>query len=202
MALDTLANVKTGLIVASATDDALLNRLMDTAESFIEQYTGRAFAGGTFTETHPAGGTLLFLRNFPVTAVATLRVDPNRQFGSETARDAGTFVIHADRGVIESLTGPFLPPDRGPGPPNWPAAVQITYTTATGQVPAAVKDAFGQLVGHWYRQAKTAADQNFQMLFQRIDSGGTKGYPWELATGLKLPPAALQLLHPFRVVPI
>ncbi len=197
MSLDTLANVKLGLNVASTTDDALLTRLMDTAESFIAQYTGRDFNGGTYTETHPAGGPLLFLQNFPVASVTSLRVDADRQFGSETARDPSTFVVHANRGVIESLGGPFLP-----GPGGWPEAVQVTYTTATGQVPAAVKDAFGQLVGHWYRQAKTMTDQQYLMLFEHTDSTGTKKYPWELARGLKLPPGALQLLHPFRVVPV
>ena len=195
MPLDTLANVKTALTVTASTDDALLTRLMDTAESFIAQYTGRDFNGGPFTETHPGGSPLLFLHNFPVATVTTLRVDANRQFGGETARDAATFVVHADRGVVESLTGPFLSGD-------WPAAVRVTYTTATGAVPAAVKDAFAQLVSHWYRQAKTAKDQEFQMLFQRIDGTGTKSWPWELARGLKLPPGALQLLHPFRPVPV
>jgi uncharacterized phiE125 gp8 family phage protein len=202
MALDTLANVKTDLMVASVTDDDLLTRLMAAAESFIEQYTGRAFAGGTFTELHPGGRPLLFLRNYPVDAITTLRVDPNRQFGSETARDATTFVVHADRGVIESLTGPFLPPARSSGPPSWPEAVKVTYTTPTGQVPAAVTNAFSQLVAHWYRQAKTATDQEYLLLIERIDTGGTKGYPWDLALGLKLPPGVLQLLHPFRVVPV
>src|SRR5207249_2801534 len=149
----------------------------------------------------PAGGSLLFLRNFPVDTVTTLRVDPARQFGSETARDPSTFVIHADRGVIESLDGPFLPRGRSPAP-GWPAAVQVTYTTPTDEVPAAVKDAFSQLVGHWYRQAKTFTDQEYQMLFERITLTDTKQWPWNLATGLRLPPGALQLLNPFRVVPV
>ena len=58
MALDTLANVKTSLLISGTADDAVLTRLMDAAEAFVADYTGRAFAGGTFTETHPAGSEL------------------------------------------------------------------------------------------------------------------------------------------------
>ena len=195
MAIDTLANLKTGLMVSGSSDDDLLTRLMSAAESFVEQHTRRAFAGGTFTETHPAGDRLLFLTNYPVASVTTLRVDPNRAFGTTTARAADTFVVLADRGVVTSLTGPFLPPR----PDGWPAAVQITYSTATGQVPAAVKEALTQLVGHWYRQVKTSADVSYQMLTEKTSGTDTKAYSWSLTTGLKIPPTVLELLAPFRV---
>src|SRR5688572_1680191 len=110
MPLDTLANVKTSLLISGSADDALLNRLLDAADSFVAEWTGRNFAGGTFTEAHPAGRSLVFLRNYPVSSVTSVKVDAARQFGSETVRAADTFVLHADRGVIESLSGPFLPP--------------------------------------------------------------------------------------------
>src|SRR5262245_50305906 len=129
MALDTLANVKTALLITTDADDTMLTRLLGVAESFLEQHTGRAFAGGTFTETHPAGITVIFLRNFPVASVTDLRVDPARAFGSSTIRDPSTYVVHADRGVIESADGPFLSPRPGRGPPDWPEAVQVTHST-------------------------------------------------------------------------
>lgn len=196
MPLETLANVKTALLISGTTDDALLTRLLDAADGFVAEFTGRDFAGGTFTETHPAGRPLVFLRNFPVSSVTSVKVDATRQFGPETARAADTFVVHASRGVIESLTGPFLPPRQRD---DWPAAVQVVYATATGSVPAAVKQAFCELVGHLYRFAKTAADQNYQMLVSRIDGSGQKDWPWSLAAGEPLPPAVLQLLAPYRV---
>src|SRR5262249_42418200 len=133
-------------MVSVSTDDTLLNRLMDGADAYIAQLTGRDFAGGTYTETHPAGHDLLFLNNFPVTSVTSVKVDPARQFGSDTARAADTYVLLADRGLIRSLTGNFLAPR---GRDDWPAAVQVVYATATGAVPSPVKEAFGQLVGHW-----------------------------------------------------
>ena len=65
MSLDTLANVKTSLLISGSTDDAVLTRLMDAADSFIAEYTGRSFAGGSFTETHAAGHELVFLQQLP-----------------------------------------------------------------------------------------------------------------------------------------
>ena len=127
--LDTLANVKTSLLVSGTTDDALLTRLMDAADAFITEFTSRDFAGGSFTETHPAGRSLVFLRNYPVAAVTSLKVDAARQFGPETARSADTFVVHADRGVIESVCGPFLPP-RFAHRDDWPAAVGAWVSAA------------------------------------------------------------------------
>jgi uncharacterized phiE125 gp8 family phage protein len=196
--LDTLANVKTSLLVSGTTDDALLTRLMDAADAFISEFTSRNFAGGSFTETHPAGRSLVFLRNYPVASVTSLKVDATRQFGSETARDASTFVVHADRGVIESVCGPFLPP-RFAHRDDWPAAVRVEYTTATGAVPAAVKQAFCELIGHWYRFAKTAKDQDYQMLTVAVDVNGEKQWPWSLAAGEPLPKLVTQLLAAYRV---
>src|SRR5262245_44694464 len=67
--IDTLANVKSALFISGTTDDAVLIALMDAADTFIAVHTGRDFAGGTFTETHPAGRAVVFARNFPITSV-------------------------------------------------------------------------------------------------------------------------------------
>ena len=195
--LDTLANVKTSLLIPGTTDDAVLTRLMDAADGFIAEFTSRRFDGGTFTETHPAGRSLAFLKNYPVASVTSVKVDAARQFGAETLWTADRYVVHADRGVIESVCGPFLWP-RGRRD-AWPAALQVVYTTATGAVPPAVKEAFVQLIGHWYRFAKTAADQDYQMMTSRIDSSGQKDWPWSLARGEALPAVVRELLAAYRV---
>lgn len=198
MPLDTLSNAKSVLLVSGSGDDTMLAQLLDAADSFIEKYTGRSFAGGTFTETHPAGGPMLFLRNFPVASVTSLKVDADRAFGSGTERDTSTYAIHADRGVIESRTGPFLTPYRK-GWADWPESVKVVYTTATGSVPSAVKQAFSDLVGHWYRLAKTSLDANFLMLTESMNGTTSKGYSWSLTRGLAIPPGVLKLLEPYRI---
>jgi len=198
MALDTLANVKSVLSITVATDDTMLTQLMDAADSFVEEHTGRSFEGGAFTETHPGGSDKVFLQNFPVAAITSLRVDPDRAFGSETERDPTTYVVHADRGVIESLTGPFLQPYRK-GSDDWPESVQAIYNTATGSVPNAVKQAYSDLIGHWYRLAKTHSDANFLLLTELDDGTTVKTYSWSLTRGLTIPPGVLELLKGFRV---
>ena len=147
---------------------------------------------------HAAGHELVFLRNFPVDTLTSLKVDSARQFGSETARAIDTFVVHSDRGVIESVDGPFLTPRPG-RTDDWPGALQVVYSTATGAVPGAVKEAFCQLIGHWYRMAKTAADQDYEMLTVRLEASSQKEWPWSVAAGEPLPPGVLQLLQPYRV---
>lgn len=192
--LSSLADIKTALLISTTADDDLLTRLQTTADSYIAEHTGRAFDGGTFTETHAGGGSLVFLRNFPVTAITDVRVDATRQFGSDTVLDPSNYVLHADRGVIESVAGPFLPRGRG----DWPGTVRVTYATATGAVPGAVQEAFTQLVGHWYRLAKTNQDLGGVLLTEKTDGTGTRTYPWALAGGLKVPAGVLQILAPFR----
>ena len=193
MALDTLSNIKTALLITSTTDDAVLTRIMDTAESFIQEHTGRRFEGGTFTEDHAGGRRVLFLRNFPVASVTSVKVDGSRQFGSETLLPADRYFVHADRGVLESLFGPLYPAS--------PGSVRVVYTTATGQVPGAVKEAFTQLVAFWYRVVKTQAGMAFQSVTEQTDTvaGTTTAFPWNLSTGVKLPPGVLQLLQRYRV---
>ena len=140
----------------------------------------------------------MFLRNFPVDTLTSLKVDAARQFGPETVRAIDTFVVHSSRGVIESVDGPFLKPRPG-HTDDWPRALEVVYSTPTSQVPASVKEAFCQLIGHWYRFAKTAPAQSFEMLISKVDASGEKEWPWSLATGNLLPPGVLQMLEPYRV---
>ncbi len=195
----TLSDLKDQLLITGTDDDAVLEQLMAAADSFIALHTGRNFAGGTFTELHPAGGSRVFLRNFPVTAISSLKVDANRVFDSETEFDAERYVLLADRGVIESRDGPFLRSYAERGSNDWPAALQVSYTTATDAVPPAIVEACNQLVSHWYRQVKTSEDTEFRDVIELTDGTTTKGYPWNLTTGLKVPMGVLQLLAAFRV---
>lgn len=199
--MPTLTDTKAALLITGTADDALLTRLLAGADGFVAAHTGRDFAGGTFTEVFAAGGERLAVRNFPVASVTSVKVDPARQFGPDTLRAPDSYVVHADRGVIESLTGPFLAP-RGGRRDDWPGAAQVVYATATGAAPAAVQEAFNQLVGHWYRQAKTFEEQEYQMLLERADGTDAKAWSWSLAKGLKLPPGVLELLQPYRVPPV
>jgi hypothetical protein len=169
MAIDTLSSVKVNLGVSGTGDDTLLGQLQAAADAFIEQHCGRAFAGGTFTEYHASGQRLLFLANFPVAGVTSVKVDPNGAFGAETQLAASAYAVLSDRGVIVSRGGAF-------GGGSVPNAVQVVYATATGAVPAAVGRAYADLIGHWYRQAKTNATLGHLNLVSRNESGVETSY--------------------------
>ena len=203
MALDTLANVKIAIGVTGSTDDGLLTKLQDAAATFIAEYCGRSFTGGTFTEYHPGGGRLLVLANFPVAAVTSVHTDANRLFEAATLRDPAGYVVHADRGVVECLDGPFLGTTTGrPRMDAFPGAVKAVYTTATGAVPAAVLRADADLIGFWYRQVKTHADLGHLDQLSEFENGIVTEFPRGLSEGFSLPPGVMDLLAPFRARPL
>ena len=82
---------------------------------------------------------------------------------------------------------------------DFPGAVRIAYTTATGQVPAAVGRAYAELVGHWYRQVKTHSSLTFLNQLQQTSSGVVTEYPWGQSGGFRIPTGVLQLLERYRV---
>ena len=204
MSLDTLANVKLRLGVTTSDDDGLLSALMDSADQYVAEYCGRDFGGGTFTEYHPGDTPIVFLRNYPVQSVTSLKVDPAYGFGAETVRPATAYVVHPDRGVIQSLTGPFLPIWAGLPvlhSPAWlraPRTVQVVYTTPTGAVPADVREAYALLIGHWYRHVKTQVTSGFQNVLRQSAGGITVTFARDQVAGGALPPDLPRLLGPYR----
>jgi hypothetical protein len=201
MALDTLANVKTALAVTGTADDTLLTQLQTQAEAFISDYCGRNFNGGSFEEYHPGGAHLVFLANYPVQAISSIHVDVTRLFEPESVIPSSRYVVFPERGVVESLDGPFIPALPGWKVPSdaFPGAVRVAYSTATGAVPVVVQRVYQELISHWYRQAKTHAAMGQLNVIESPGTGGTTVYPWGQATGYKLPSAIQDLLDLLRV---
>jgi hypothetical protein len=200
MPVDTLTNVKTALGVTGTGDDTLLTQLQAVADSFVETFCGRSFAAGPFTEYHPGGSRVVFLTNYPVAAVSSVRVDPDHDFAAETEMPADDYVVHPTRGVVEHRHGPFVPMvfEWAVRTDQFPEAVRVTYTAA-GVVPATVSRAYSELVGHWYRQAKTHAAVGQLNVSEVPDTAGPTVYPWGQSYGYKIPPGVKELLAPFRV---
>ena len=201
MPIDTLDNIKTHLAIATATDDTLLTKLQSAADAFVGDFCRRVFTGGSFTEDHAGGSRVLFLRNYPVEGITSIHVDPDRAFGGSTLADPATYYLHADRGLIEALGGPFVPPR-----PGWrvevddfPGAVRVVYTTAASAVPQSVARAYAELIGHWYRQAKTHTATTQLNLLQQTDGTTVTEYPWGQSGGFRVPAGVLELLRPYRV---
>jgi uncharacterized phiE125 gp8 family phage protein len=199
MAFQSLSDLKTVLAVSGSSDDPLLQSLQTTAEAAVEAHCRRNFTGGTFTEFFAGGSHLVFLRNYPVAAITEIRVDVDRVFGAETVQEATSYHLLADRGVIQCRRGRFVV---GASPNQYPGAVKVVYTTATGQVPAPVAHASAELVGHWYRQAKTHAQRNHLNTLQETYAGTVTQYPWGQSGGFRWPAGVLQLLEPYRAISI
>lgn len=206
MSLDTLANVKARLGVTTSADDTLLGLLQASADQWVTNHCDRDFGGGTFTEYHPGGSAFVHLRNYPVTGVTSVKVDPAYVFGSDTLLSPSSYVVHSERGVIQALAGPFWPRDPAgrlvnSGVALWPAGprvVQVVYSTAAGAVPDDVKQAYARLISHWYRQVKTEVATGFQNLTQQKAGDLFATYAREALTGWPPPADVLKLLEPYR----
>jgi len=206
MSLDTLANVKTRLGITTSADDSLVGLLQDSADAWVGNFCGRDFAGGTYTEYFPGNTEILVLANYPVTAVTTVKVDSAQVFGSDTIVDSTTYVVHSERGVIQSKFGPFVMAPRNPGLVNadraiWtrsPRAVQVVYSTATSAVPNDVKEAYARLIGHWYREIKTEVAADFQDLEMQKFGDTETSYRRDRLEKLSIPEEIEDLLAPYR----
>lgn len=206
MSLDTLANVKTRLGITTSADDSLLTLLMNSADRWIPNWCGRDFGGGTYTEYHPGGSAFLHLRNFPVQSVTSVKVDPSYGFGADTVVSATSYTVHTDRGVVQSLVGPFAPQADRQGLVNrtvgsWvrgPRVVQVVYSVASG-VANDILEAYAQLVGHGYRRVKTQAGANYLNAVQQKFGEAATVFTQEQIAGLPLPPDIRLLLGPYRV---
>lgn len=74
--LTTLANAKAWLSVSSATDDALLSRLISAASDYIQTWLNRDIAMATYTSIRDGNsGLRLMANNYPVSAVTSVIID-------------------------------------------------------------------------------------------------------------------------------
>jgi hypothetical protein len=207
MSLDTLANVKTRLGISSNADDALLVLLMNSADKWIGNYCGRDFGGGTYTEYHPGGSEFIHLKNFPVQSVTSVKVDPAHVFGADTVISASSYVVHSERGVIQSLVGPFVPREEQQGlvsahVADWtrgPRIIQVVYTVAAEAVADDIREAHSQLIDHWFRRCKTQMGLGFVNLTGQKVGGYEVSYRSDQIGGLPIPPDIFALLAPHRV---
>jgi hypothetical protein len=206
MSIDTLANVKSRLGITTSADDSLLTLLRNSADQWITNYCGRDFGGGTYTEYHPGGSEFVHLRNFPIQSVTSVNVDPGYVFGSSTIISTSAYVVHLERGVIQSLNGPFPASERrGLLDQNvrpWsagPRVVQVIYVVATAAVADDILEAYAQLVGHWYRSVKTQSAVGFQNIAAQKFGDAWTSFPAHSLQGLPLPPDVERLLAPYRI---
>lgn len=104
-ALTTKADVKRFLDITVATDDTLLEQLIDNVTEWVEgMLGGRRIKETTYTdELHDGGEHDIFLPNFPITDTVTLVAEfrsgtiANPTFTAFTAND---FIVYKNSGVV------------------------------------------------------------------------------------------------------
>jgi hypothetical protein len=142
-----------------------------------------------------------------VQSVTSVKVDAARTFGADTLWPATSYVVHLERGVIQSLVGPFPPGEGGSGLVNqdvasWPRGpriIQVVYVVATAAVADDILEAYAQLVGHWYRRIKTQAATTWQNVASQKFGDAATSYAAGQVSGLPIPPDVYRLLEPYRV---
>ena len=140
--LTDLETVKCWLGVTGTTTDALICGLITSVSTFIPNYLGRQVLAASYAETYRGNGqSVLLLRNFPITAVASVA------FAGQTITAAAdpvaltSGILFDDRAL--KLIGYRFPLGR---------PVVVSYTAGYATVPADIAQATIELAGEAFRR--------------------------------------------------
>ena len=105
------SDLKTYLNFSGSGEDTLLEEIIEHVSAEVEAYCDRLFAAQVDRIEYPTGGSeLLSLKLFPITSVATIHEDAEREFGSGTLIDSSNYYVggdYAERGIVIK-SGNFL----------------------------------------------------------------------------------------------
>lgn len=141
MALTTLDSVKAWLGVSSATDDALLARLVSASSAYVETWLNRSILSATYSDTRDGNGrTRMMLPQAPVTAISSVTVDGVAVPAATTATMSGYVFTETSVGL------------RGYTFTSGMNNVVIQYTAGFDVVPTDVEQAVIELIGRRYKE--------------------------------------------------
>lgn len=141
MALTTLDSVKAWLGVSSATDDALLARLVSASSAYVETWLNRSILSATYSDTRDGHGrTRMMLPQAPVTAISSVTVDGVAVPAATTATMSGYVFTETSVGL------------RGYTFTSGMNNVVIQYTAGFDVVPTDVEQAVIELIGRRYKE--------------------------------------------------
>lgn len=146
--------------------DSLIPTLISGVSAAFELHLGRPLEATSRTETFDADPTVrrFFLRAAPVSAVASVKYDPDRVFGADTLIDSDSYAVDEDLGIVildGYVLGSFSP-----------RAVQVVYTGGLGADQAALEAAFPELVHAADLQVAHLAKQRHALGATSISAGG------------------------------
>lgn len=140
--LTTAAKVKAWIGKADAGADTVLADLVTEASSAIAKYCGRAFISQAFSEIRDgSGGTELFLRNNPASAISSLTVDAVPILAQPADGQPGYFLVNSE---LLCLSGYRFTRGR--------KNVRVSGTGGYSAIPADVAQACIELVAAAYQR--------------------------------------------------
>jgi hypothetical protein len=141
MNLTTIENVKGYLSISSATDDALFDRLIDSASGYIQTWLNRSFAVATYTDTfNGTGHSTYMVSNFPINTITSVIVDTvSIPLATSTLASGYSF---APRKIVL----------RGYAFNTGLLNCSVTYTAGFATVPPEIGQACIEMVANRYRE--------------------------------------------------
>lgn len=153
MALDTvnalvsLSDAKAFLKISGATEDTVIENMINRASSFANNFTQRSLLQRSNSESYSGDGTdILILKNYPVSSISDIRIDDGTYGGlAPDPTSSDDYVFERSSGIIKFKNGVVAVN----GFSNVSVAYVAGYTLAT--VPASVQEAVLLYVGNAYR---------------------------------------------------
>lgn len=154
IALVSLAEAKEYLKITTTGDDVIISHLINAVSEWVGRYLNRDLVSKSRIEYYSGdGSSVLILKHSPVTAIASIYADSQREWASSTLINQTDLIIKKDSGIIEAfnLFGNFQSGRSG---------IKITYTAgytvatdggATGTMPYAIRMAVKRLIDNQYR---------------------------------------------------
>lgn len=135
--LTTLASVKTWLGITATTDDVQLARMVTAASDYIKAWLSRDITSTIYTNEkyHGTGNGTLVVRQWPITAIASITVD-------------GSLVDPS----LYAFDGRFIYLNNGYAFNKGRANVVVTYTAGYTTTPPSLEQACIEFIGMKYRE--------------------------------------------------
>lgn len=191
----TTARVKALLDITSSTHDAVLSSMIAAVSRRIENYIDRPLELTSRTETYPMlpRQSVLFLRAYPVSSVASIKVSAGWDFDAASAVAAADYYVDSESGMVNFNHFPVLPGVLIEGAAQ--NAVQVVYTAGFAADVATLISDFPDIA--------YAADCQVVAAWRRRDSPQGSSYSvgnssMNYEVPLKMVPDVAEALSPYR----
>jgi hypothetical protein len=139
-------------IAAGSAEEEEVDLIVNAASARAAEMTGRGVDENGYsrlistsrTEYYDGDGTdTLLLKAYPITTVATVYVDPDRDYESTDLLDSGDYVYYGMDGTVKTDGALFSSGNK---------SVKITYTGGYTSIPYDLQLAIKELVMFWYKR--------------------------------------------------